>query len=75
MENHSRSLVLIETIRVLPTGKMEVWTPVKVFVCLGYQPNADMTAFEGLIGDQEIKSDSKLAQKANPVVWKITMRR
>jgi hypothetical protein len=47
----------------------------KVFVCLGYPPNADMTAFDGLIGDQEIKSDSKLAQKANPVVWKITMRR
>ena len=47
----------------------------KIFVYLGYPPNADMALFEGLVGDKEIRSDSKLAQKANPVVWKINMRR
>lgn len=47
----------------------------KIFVYLGYPPNADMALFEGLVGDKEIKSDSKQAQKANPVVWKINIRR
>jgi hypothetical protein len=47
----------------------------KIFVCLDYPGETIPAEFEGLIGDQEIRSDSELAQKANPVVREITMRR
>jgi hypothetical protein len=36
---------------------------------------ADQSAPDGLVGDQEIKSDSKLARQFNPVVVRISMRK
>jgi hypothetical protein len=47
----------------------------KVFVNLGYPSETIPPEYEGLFGDQEMRSDSELAQKANPVVCVITMRR
>jgi hypothetical protein len=47
----------------------------KVFVSLEYSGDAIPSEFEGLVGDHQVKSDSELAQKANPIVVEITMRR
>lgn len=47
----------------------------KVFVNLGYPDETIPPDYEGLLGDHEMRSDSELAQKANPVVCEITMRR
>jgi hypothetical protein len=47
----------------------------KIFVSLEYPGDSMPTEFEGLLGDHEIRSNSELAQKANPVVVEITMRR
>ena len=47
----------------------------KVFVSLDYPGETIPSEFDGLLGDHEIRSDSELAQKANPVVREITMRR
>jgi len=47
----------------------------KVFVSLDYPGESVPNEYEGLLGDHQIKSDSVLAQKANPVVYEITMRK
>ena len=47
----------------------------KVFVNLGYPGQTIPPEYEGLMGDHEMRSDSELAQKANPIVCEITMRR
>lgn len=47
----------------------------KVFVSLEYPGESIPPEFEGLLGDHEMRSDSELAQKANPIVREITMRR
>jgi len=47
----------------------------KVFVSLRYPGETIPPEYEELIGDQEIRSDSELAQKANPIVCVITMKR
>lgn len=47
----------------------------KVFVNLEYPGGTIPAEFDELLGDHSIRSDSELAQKANPVVCEITMRR
>jgi hypothetical protein len=47
----------------------------KVFVSLDYPGETIPPEFDGLLGDHEMRSDSELAQKANPVACEITMRR
>lgn len=47
----------------------------KVFVSLAYPGESIPPEFEGLLGDHEVRSDSELAQNANPIVREITMRR
>jgi len=47
----------------------------KVFVNLDFPPNATSNDIEALTGDREFKSNSKLAQKVNPIVREIIMRR
>lgn len=47
----------------------------KIFVSLEYPSDSMPIEFDGLLGDHEVRSDSELAQKANPVVVEITMRR
>ncbi len=47
----------------------------KISVCLEYPGETIPPEFEGLLGDHDIKSNSELAQKANPIVRQITMRR
>lgn len=47
----------------------------KIFVSLEYEAESMPAEFEGLLGDHEVRSDSELAQKANPIVVEITMRR
>lgn len=47
----------------------------KVFVNLDYPPDINSDDLDALLGDREFKSNSKLAQKVNPVVREVTMRR
>jgi len=47
----------------------------KVSVNLGYPGETVPPEYEGLLGDHEMRSDSELAQKANPIVCEITIRR
>lgn len=47
----------------------------KIFVSLEYPGEVIPQEFDKMIGDQVIESRSVLAQKVNPVVYKITMRR
>ncbi len=46
-----------------------------IFVCLDYPGESIPPEFDGLLGDHKIESDSELAQKANPVVCEIEMKR
>ena len=45
----------------------------KLFITLEYPGESMPPQYEGLLGDQEIKSDSELARKANLVVYEIYM--
>jgi hypothetical protein len=47
----------------------------KIFVSLELAVDYIAPEFEQLIGDHVIRSDSELAQKSNPIVWQITMKR
>lgn len=45
-----------------------------IFVCLRYPLDQTVVQYDSLLGDQEIKSDSALSQRANPVVVQLSMR-
>jgi hypothetical protein len=45
----------------------------QIFVSLDYPGESIPPEFDGLLGDHKMKSDSELAQKANPVVREIEM--
>jgi hypothetical protein len=47
----------------------------KIFVSLEYPAKSIPPDFEELVGEKKINSNSELAQKSNPIVREITMRR
>lgn len=47
----------------------------KIFVSLDYPGESIPPEFDGLLGDQKMQSNAELAQKANPVVCEIEMRK
>ncbi len=47
----------------------------KIFVNLAYPGENVSPEHDALIGDHDIRSDSELAQKVNPIVFEITMRK
>lgn len=46
----------------------------RIFVCLGYLQDQSSPQYDSLTGDQVIRSDSALSQRANPVVVQLGMR-
>jgi hypothetical protein len=47
----------------------------RIFVSLDYPGESIPPEFDALVGDHQMKSDSELAQKANPVVREVQIRR